>query len=178
MKRVLALIGMVAALVVGGIAAYASTNATQTITLTVPAAVSLTSNGDVAFGTVAGLTSKTGSFAITSNDANGFQLAVSTTTATYLEVGGAGCTPTHSISASAIQVGAAPVTGQTSGTAGTAIAPFALSTTNTNVFSTVPTAQGTAISETVTYTVNGSAVPANSGTCTYSVPTNWVIGAQ
>jgi len=165
-------------LVLAAGAALAATSATQNVTFTVPATVSLTSNGDVAFGTISGPTTKTGSFAISSNDANGFQMAVSTSAATYLESGSTGCTPTHSVSASSISVTGSAVTGQTTGTDGTPTAQFALSTTATNIFSAFPTAQGTAITETVTYSVNGSTIPANSGTCSYSIPTSWIIGAQ
>jgi hypothetical protein len=162
----------------GAVIVSAATSATQNVSFTVPAAVSLTSNGDVAFGTISGPTTKTGSFAISSNDANGFQMAVSTSAATYLESGTTGCTPSHSVSVSSISVNGAAVTGQTTGTGGTPTAQFALSTTATNIFTTVPTAQGTTITETVTYSVNGSAIPANSGTCQYVVPTSWIIGAQ
>lgn len=170
----LALVGLLGA----ALAVAAATTATQTITFTVPAVVSLTSNGDVAFGSVSGSPTKTGSFAISSNDAKGFQLAVSTSAATYAEAGASPCVPTNSVSVSSIQVAGAAVTGQTSGTGGTAVAAFALSTTNTNLFSTAPTAQGTAITETVTYTVNANSIPANSTGCSYSVPTSWIIGAQ
>src|SRR6266568_3095091 len=65
LRLLLPLLGALAALGVAGV--QAATSATQNLTFSVPAVVSIASNGNVAAGSLTGSTTVTGSFTIGSN---------------------------------------------------------------------------------------------------------------
>ena len=168
---------------IGASAASAATTATQNVTFTVAKAVALTSGGNVtttpssidpSSGTPTG--SATGSLTVSSNDASGFQLATKTSASTVTESGCASPTANANVNVMTVATGAA--SGGTGG-AGTAASAVTLSTTNQNLYSSVPTMIGSSIAVATNYVITpGYATPANSSGCSYVIPVTYTITAQ
>jgi hypothetical protein len=167
----------------GAQVSLAATSATQNVTFTVAKAVGIVSNGnqtiataiDPSSGTPSG--SATGSLAVSSNDAGGFQITAKTNAATVTEAGT--CTPAQSANVDIMTISAGTPTGQSGGSsAGTAASAFALSTTATNLYLTAPTYYGSSMSVTTNYTVTpGYTTSANTSGCTYTIPVVMTISA-
>ena len=176
MKRVLIACGAMVLGLAGAVTAEAATSANQNVTFSVPSTVSIASNGDVPAGVLTAVNDFGGSFTITSNDPAGFSITTEAASATTTE---SGCgSPTASFTANKVTVSAQAVGGMTSGTGGTAAAPVAYSTSPQSVYSTNPTAQGSAIHMTSVYHLDPANFPVNSAGCSYSFATTWQIAAS
>lgn len=179
-------VGVVAALVLGINVVFAATSGSQSVTFSDLTAVSITTGAnqtiatpiDPSSGTPTG--TATGSLTLNSNDLLGFQLTAQTGSNTITEAG-TGCVG-HSFANDtdhALTVAASTVTGGV-GTVGTpASAVTVNSTTAQNLFTVAPLKIGNSMGDTITYTVTpGFAVPANSASCTYTIPVTYTIVAQ
>ena len=184
--RVVAPLGALVGVMLGANAAYAATSASQNVSFAVVKSVAIVSTGqpaaigpiDPSSATPTGQT--TGAFTISSTDLSGFQLTAVTPAATVAE-SGTSCTPATGATATVgvLSVGISTVTGSLVGTAGTPAAPVALSTTAQNLYATVPTRIGAALSATATYTATpGYSTPANSTGCSYTIPVTVAIVSQ
>ncbi len=168
--------------VAAGSAVYASNNATWTTQFSVALATSLVNNtaftdfGTVIPGQQSGAVDD--SLTITSNDPAGVQLQASSPSASYPEVSITTCTPNaaRTVPASSVQLQSAATTGG-AGSAGIGTV-INLSTTNQNLFLTVPTATGT-LSETVQGAITApAATKPNTPGCAYQIPVNYTLIAQ
>jgi hypothetical protein len=175
------LVGVLAVLL--AVAAQASTNATWNVTFNVATAVALVNNTATGnFGPlVAGSLSApiNDDLTITSNDPAGVQLTASSAGPT-VESGGVPCVPvaSHTANGTSIKLTPSATTGGAGGVAGVAVAGTFLSTTATNMFSTVPTNTGT-LDELVTAQIQPpTTIQPNSNGCSYSLPVNYVLIAQ
>jgi hypothetical protein len=183
-RRVGALVGVLAALVVGAVGVSASNNATWHQIFSIAVVTSLVNNtaDNNLGGITAGVINGGGSdnLTITSNDPAGVQLTVAAPAATITESGISPCVPNagNTVPASTSQLTGAPTTGGTGGVAGTAAAAITLSTTAQNLFATVPTNTGT-LSETITTTITPPAsTHPNSNGCSYLLTYNYVLIPQ
>ncbi len=175
LRFLLPLLGILTAL---GIATVqAATSATQNVTFSVPAAVSISSNGNVSAGAITADTTATGSFTLSNNDTLGFAITTNAASATTTEAG-TGCTPTNSFPAASIQFQAGTMTGQTSGSNGTSTALTNYSTTAQSAYGTNSTAIGTAITMPVSYRIKASLITPNTSNCSYTFATVWTISAN
>src|SRR6266581_7983102 len=135
----------------------ASTTANQNVTFNVPATVSISSDGNVSAGTLTTANDFGGSFTISSNDPAGFSITTQAASATTTE---SGCgSPSASFTANKVTVSGQPVGNMTSGSGGTAAAPFAYSTSPQSIFTTNPTAQGPAVHLTSVYHLDPTNFP-------------------
>jgi hypothetical protein len=181
--RGLALIGLAAALLIGGVSAYASNNASWAVTFSVATATSLVNStanpsmGPVIPGQTTAVPSDT--VTITSNDPSGVQLTAASV-ASNPESGNTPCVPQagRTVPGSAISVTSSATTGGTGGTAGTPAAGFALSAAGQNLFSAVPTNTGSLTEVVGISLVAPSATVPNSNGCSYTIPVNYTLIAQ
>ena len=181
--RVLPLVGVGAALILGAAGAAASNNASWNVSYSVATATSLVNNtaslnaGAIIPGNLSG--GGTDSLTMPSNDPAGVQLTAASV-ASVIESGAAPCVPqaTRTVPGSSLQIIPAATTGGAGGSAGTATAAFFLSTTAQNMFATVPTNTGT-LNETLTLQILApAATQPNSPSCSYTLPVNYVLIAQ
>jgi hypothetical protein len=184
-RRVVPLVGVLAALIVGGVVSVsASNNATWHTSFSVAVVTSLVNNsvdgniGAIPVGILNG--GPVDDLTINSNDTAGVQLTVAAPAATITESGVSPCVPvgSHTVPASVSQMTGSPTTGGSGGVAGTAAATIIVSTTAQNVFATVPTNTG-ALDEHVTLNVLLPAATApNSIGCSYLLTFSYTLIAQ
>jgi len=170
---ILPIIGALLAL--GAATVYAQTaTGTQNVSFTAVATIGITSTADVAFGSLTTTTTKTGSFTLNSNDPNGFSLTTQPSGSNYAAgkigesvIPAQTCSAAQTFPVGNVTVTPHAVTGMTTGTGGTAAAPFALTGSPQALFSVNPTGQGTTMAMNADYTVNVSGIPFNTAGCQY-----------
>jgi hypothetical protein len=151
----------------GVVSVEAATTAGQNVSFTSIPTVSISSDAPVAFGSLTAPAQVSGGLTLSSNDAAGFTLTVNVVSgSTVLESGCVGASKSITLS-SVVTLGPAAITGMTTGTGGTAAAPFAQTGAVQSLFSVNPTGVGATMHETIAYTINPAGAPFNTAGCQY-----------
>ena len=150
----------------GAVSVEAATTASQNVSFTSVPTVSISSDAPVVFGSLNAPSGQDGHLTISSNDGAGFSLTVDVASGGTVQE--TGCSGTKSFSlASAVTLGPRPITGMTTGTGGTAMAPFAQTGAVQSLFSVNPTGVGATMHESIAYTIDPTGVAFNTPGCQY-----------
>jgi hypothetical protein len=170
---VVAVLGLVSA-----VSVEAATTAGQDISFSTGPTVSIVSDAPVPFGLLNAPAQVDGHLTMSSNDSAGFSLTVASASgATVVETGPA-CLGKSFTLASVVTLGPRAITGMTSGSGGTAAAPFAQTGAVQSLFSVNPTGVGSTMHESIAYTIDPTGVPFNTNGCQYLWTETYTIAAS
>jgi hypothetical protein len=145
----------------------AATTAGQNVSFTSVPTVSISSDAPVAFGPLNAPAQVDGGLTMSSNDTAGFTLTVNAGSGSSVQESGCvGASKSFNL-ASAVTLGPRAITGMTSGSGGTAMAPFAQTGAVQSLFSVNPTGVGSTMHESIAYTIDPTGVPFNTAGCSY-----------